>query len=257
MDKRSCTLSLVGSGPGDPELITLKGIKSLQKADVVLYDALACKELLAYAPNALKIFVGKRNGFKAFSQLEIQEVIVNLAKKYKHIVRLKGGDPFVFGRGLEEIDHVEPYGIRTEVIPGITSAISVPSRYGIGVTKRGVSESFWVITGTTSSYQLSSDLKLAAQSSATLVILMGMSKLEKIVSILQDENKGDKPIAIIQNGTTSQEKIGFGIIDNILGIVKEQALSNPAVIIIGEVVRESLKLKEFYKQNYTSFELAV
>ncbi|MGB5242989.1 MAG: uroporphyrinogen-III C-methyltransferase [Lutimonas sp.] len=257
MDNLNCTLSLVGSGPGDPELITLKGIKSLQKADVVLYDALASKELLAYAPNALKIFVGKRNGFKAFSQLEIQELIVNLAKKYKHIVRLKGGDPFVFGRGLEEIDYVEPYGIKTEVVPGITSAISVPSSYGIGVTKRGVSESFWVITGTTSSYQLSTDLKLAAQSSATLVILMGMSKLEKIVTTLQNENKGEKPIAIIQNGTTSKEKIGFGIIDNILGIVKEQKLSNPAVIIIGEVVRESMKLKDFYKLNYAAFELAV
>jgi uroporphyrin-III C-methyltransferase len=257
MDSLTCTLSLVGAGPGDPELITLKGIRSLQKADVVLYDALASKELLSYAPNALKIFVGKRNGFKAFSQLEIQEIIVNLSKKYRHIVRLKGGDPFVFGRGLEEIDYVEPYGIKTEVIPGITSAISVPSRYGIGVTKRGVSESFWVITGTTSSHQLSSDLKLAAQSSATLVVLMGMSKLEKIVKILQNENRGDKPIAIIQNGTTSQEKIGFGLIDNILGIVNEQELTNPAVIIIGEVVRESAKLKEFYKQNYASFELAV
>ncbi|MGB5383246.1 MAG: SAM-dependent methyltransferase, partial [Lutimonas sp.] len=152
---------------------------------------------------------------------------------------------------------VEPYGIKTEVVPGITSAISVPSSYGIGVTKRGVSESFWVITGTTSSYQLSTDLKLAAQSSATLVILMGMSKLEKIVTTLQNENKGEKPIAIIQNGTTSKEKIGFGIIDNILGIVKEQKLSNPAVIIIGEVVRESMKLKDFYKLNYAAFELAV
>jgi len=257
MDNLNCTLSLVGSGPGDPELITLKGIRSLQKADVVLYDALASKELLAYAPNALKIFVGKRNGFKAFSQLEIQEIIVSLSKKYSHIVRLKGGDPFVFGRGLEEIDHVEAYGIKTEVVPGITSAISVPSRYGIGVTKRGISESFWVITGTTSSYQLSSDLKLAVKSSATLIILMGMTKLEKIVATLQNENKGDKPIAIIQNGTTPQEKIGFGLVDNILGIVKEQQLSNPAVIIIGEVVRESVKLKEFYTQNYASFELAV
>ncbi|MFD1315602.1 uroporphyrinogen-III C-methyltransferase [Namhaeicola litoreus] len=257
MDNFSCTLSLVGAGPGDPELITLKGIKSLQKADVVLYDALACKELLTYAPNALKIFVGKRNGFKAFSQLEIQEIIVNLSKKYRHIVRLKGGDPFVFGRGLEELDHVEPYGINAEVIPGITSAISVPSRFGIGVTKRGVSESFWVITGTTSSHRLSADLKLAVQSSATVVILMGMSRLEQIVEIFQQENKGDRPIAIIQNGTTSQEKIGFGLIDNILGIANEQELSNPAVIIIGEVVRESLKLKEFYKHNYTSFEYAV
>lgn len=251
-------LTLIGAGPGDPELITIKGIKAMVNADVVLYDALASKELLDYAPNALKIFVGKRKGFKAFSQHETNDLIVRLSKKFRNIVRLKGGDPFVFGRGLEEIEYVEQFGIITEMIPGITSATSVPANFGIGVTKRGIAESFWVITGTTSDLSLSNDIRLAVQSTATLVILMGMSKLKTIVQLLQNQNKGELPIAIIQNGTTTDEKIGFGIVDNILEIAQENNLQSPAIIIIGEVVRESNKLKNIYQKFYSPrLEMAV
>jgi uroporphyrin-III C-methyltransferase len=134
------------------------------------------------------------------------------------------------------------------VIPGISSAIAVPANQGISLTKRGVSESFWVITGTTSDRNLSNDVALAAKSTATVVILMGMSKLEQIVALFQKESKGETPIAIIQNGTLTNEKIGIGTINTILQVVADNKLSNPAIIVIGEVVRERNNLKGFYKQ---------
>ncbi|MBU2018225.1 MAG: uroporphyrinogen-III C-methyltransferase [Bacteroidetes bacterium] len=247
------TVTLVGAGPGDPDLLTVKGAKALAQADVVLYDALANEELLSYAPKkALRIFVGKRKGSHAYTQDHINQLIVDNALTYGHVVRLKGGDPFIFGRGSEEIDYVESFGIPTFVIPGISSAIAVPAYQGIPLTKRGVSESFWVITGTTSSRQLSSDIHLAAQSSATVVVLMGMSKLEEIVAIFQSESKGETAVAIIQNGTTPEEKIGIGTIDTIQEIVTEQQLSSPAIILIGAVVGDSQTRKGFCKELKSS-----
>lgn len=243
------TVTLVGAGPGDPDLLTIKGAKALAEANVVLYDALANEEILSYAPKkAIKIFVGKRKGCHEYTQDQINQLIVDNALTYGHVVRLKGGDPFIFGRGGEEIDFVESFGIPTFVVPGISSSIAVPAYQGISLTKRGVSESFWVITGTTSDRKLSNDVALAAQSSATVVILMGMSKLSQIIELFQNESKGETPVAIIQNGTTSQEKIGVGTIDNIQQVVAENKLSNPAIIVIGEVVKESNKLKGFYEE---------
>ena len=242
-------VTLVGAGPGDPDLLTLKAVKALAKANVVLYDALANDEILAYAPQeAIKIFVGKRIGNHAYTQEQINQLIVDNALTYGHVVRLKGGDPFIFGRGSEEIEYAESFGIPTFVIPGISSAIAVPASLGISLTKRGTSESFWVITGTTSDRNLSNDVALASQSSATVVILMGMSKLSQIVSLFQKESKGETPIAIIQNGTTPDEKIGIGTINTIEEIVAQNKLSSPAIIVIGEVVKESNKLKGFYEE---------
>ena len=237
-------LTLIGAGPGDPELITLKGIKALELADVILYDALISKELLKYAPNATKIYVGKRKGFHRYSQDEINEMIVDQAIHNGHVVRLKGGDPFVFGRGSEEIDYVENFGIPSTIIPGISSSIAVPSSIGIPLTKRGVSESFWVITGCTSDRQLSKDVELAAQSSATIVILMGMGKLAEITTIFQKLNRGNTPAAVIQNGTLENQKSGVGTIDDIAEIVKVNNLSSPAIIIIGDVVSEKINTQE-------------
>ncbi|MEX1382288.1 uroporphyrinogen-III C-methyltransferase, partial [Lutibacter sp.] len=170
-------VTLIGAGPGDPDLITVKGVKALQSAKVILYDALINRELLEYAPYAKKIFVGKRKGMHSFTQDKINELIVKSAFEYGNAVRLKGGDPFIFGRGSEEVEFIESFGIETEVISGISSAMAVPASQGISLTKRGISESFWVITGTTSERKLSTDVYLAAQSTATVVILMGMSKL--------------------------------------------------------------------------------
>ena len=242
-------VTLVGAGPGDPDLLTLKAVKALAKANVVLYDALANDEILAYAPQeSIKIFVGNRIGNHAYTQEQINQLIVDNALTYGHVVRLKGGDPFIFGRGSEEIEYAESFGIPTFVIPGISSAIAVPASQGISLTKRGTSESFWVITGTTSDRNLSNDVALASQSSATVVILMGMSKLSQIVSLFQKESKGETPIAVIQNGTTPDEKIGIGTIDTIEEVVAQNKLSSPAIIIIGEVVKESNKLKGFYEE---------
>ena len=242
-------VTLVGAGPGDPDLLTLKGVKALAEANVVLYDALANEEIMNHAPKtAIKIFVGKRIGAHEYSQDQINQLIVDNALTYGNVVRLKGGDPFIFGRGSEEIEFAESFGIPTFVVPGISSSIAVPAYQGISLTKRGTSESFWVITGTTSDRKLSNDVALAAQSSATVVILMGMSKLSQIVSLFQKESKGETPVAIIQNGTTANEKIGVGTINNIQKVVAENNLSSPAIIVIGEVVKESNKLKGFYEE---------
>lgn len=242
-------VTLVGAGPGDPELLTLKGVKALAKANVVLYDALANEAIMNHAPKtAIRIFVGKRKGAHSYSQDQINQLIVDNALTYGNVVRLKGGDPFIFGRGCEEIEFVESFGIPTFVVPGISSAIAVPANQGISLTKRGISESFWVITGTTSDRNLSKDVALAAKSTATVVILMGMSKLDQIITLFQNESKGETPIAIIQNGTLSKEKFGIGTINTIQEIVTENKLSNPAIIVIGEVVRERNKLKGFYKE---------
>lgn len=248
--KNEARLTLVGAGPGDPDLITVKGIKALAEADVVLYDALISKELLKYAPNSLKVFVGKRKGDHRYSQDEINALIVENAFNYGHVVRLKGGDPFIFGRGSEEINYVDNFGIPCTIVPGISSSLAVPANVGIPLTKRKVSESFWVITGCTSNNKLSNDIKIASQTSATLVILMGMHKIKEITSVLQKNNKGDTPIAIIQNGTTQNERIGVGTVNNILEIVSSKKLSSPAIIIIGEVVKESIKLREIQKKLY-------
>jgi uroporphyrin-III C-methyltransferase len=242
-------VTLLGAGPGDPELITLKGVLALNKADVVLYDALIDPVLLKHAPkSAIKIFVGKRVGKHSLPQEDTNQLCVSLAKKHGHVVRLKGGDPFVFGRGAEEIEYIEAFGIQTELIPGITSAIAVPASVGIPVTKRGVSESFWVVTGTTTAGELSSDLTLAAQSTATVVILMGTKKLPEIVATYQKAGKGNLPIAIIQSGTTREEQITAGYIADISQKAIDNRVEAPAIIIVGEVVRESLKLADIYRE---------
>ena len=242
-------LTIVGAGPGDVDLITIKAVKALETADVVLYDALVNEELLKYAPQAEAVFVGKRFGCHAYSQDQINELIVAMAKTHGHVVRLKGGDPFVFGRGSEEIEYAQQFGVETAIVPGISSALGVPASNGISLTQRKVSESFWVITGTTSDHKLSKDVNLATQSSATVVILMGMHKLNEIVTLYQNNRTDDLPIAIIQNGTTASQKMVSGKISSILELVKEQELASPAIIIIGEVVGHTSKLTSFVKEE--------
>jgi len=243
-------LTVIGAGPGDPDLITLKAIKALQAADVVLYDALVNPELLEYAEDAELIFVGKRKGCYAYQQEQINELIVQRGHS-QHVVRLKGGDPFIFGRGAEEMEYAATHGFKVAMVPGISSSVAVPASQNIPVTKRGAAESFWVITGTTKEHKLSSDVALAAKSNATVVILMGMSKLPAIVALFEEEGKAETPIAIIQNGTREDEKIGIGTIATIQSEVVKQQLTNPAIIIIGEVVNHRKALSsaiESYKQ---------
>jgi len=247
-------LTVVGAGPGDVDLITLKAIKVLKKADVVLYDALVNEELLDFInPKAEIIFVGKRRGCYRYQQEQINDLIVARAKTHGHVVRLKGGDPFIFGRGAEEMEFAANFGIETAMVPGISSSLSVPAYQNIPLTKRGSAESFWVITGTTKEHKLSKDVALAAKSNATIVVLMGMGKLAEIVQLFQQEHKNDLPVAIIQNGTRTNEKVGIGTVDTILDIVKNQELSNPAIIVLGEVVHHRQTILDIQKEHLKEF----
>lgn len=243
-------ITLVGAGPGDADLITIKGIKALKTADVVLYDALVNEELLEFAPaNAVKVYVGKRSGDHSFSQGNINKLMIDYAINYGHVVRLKGGDPFVFGRGYEELDHAASYSIPAVVIPGISSSIAVPGLQQIPVTHRGLSESFWVVTGTTSDGKVSNDLYEAARTNATVVVLMGVHKLAEITQIFKNEGKYRLPAAVIQSGSTENEKVAVGVIDTIVELVEEKQISSPALIVIGEVVSlhpSFQPIKEFY-----------
>jgi len=209
----------------------------LANAEVILYDALANEELLNYAsPACIKVFVGKRFGCHTLSQQEINNLILEYAYSYKKVVRLKGGDPFVFGRAWEEIELAHTAGIEVEVIPGISSALAVPSSKMIPLTCRGINESFWVTTGTTQSGEISPDIAIAASSSATVIILMAMSKLEPIMEIFTQHGKSEVPVAIIQEGTTKNEKTVIGKVKDIVYCSQYAGLTNPAIIIIGEVV---------------------
>ena len=238
MSIKTPKLTVVGAGPGDVDLITVKAIKVLKTADVVLYDALVNEELLAYInPEAEQIFVGKRRGCYTYQQEQINELIVARAKASGHVVRLKGGDPFIFGRGAEEMEYAANLGLEVAVVPGISSSLAVPAYQNIPLTKRGSAESFWVITGTTKDHKISNDIELAAKSNATIVVLMGMSKLPQIVKLMKIENKNNLPVAIIQRGTTSREKVGIGTVDTIEKIVADNELKNPAIIVLGEVVK--------------------
>lgn len=243
-------ITLVGAGPGGTDLISLRGLKALAKADIVLYDALVSEELLQYCPQAVqKIYVGKRSNKHAYTQDEINELLVKFAISHGNVVRLKGGDPFVFGRGYEEIDFAHKKGIETEVIPGISSAIGVPSLQGIPITHRGTTESFWVITGTTSSGKISQDVFTAAKTSATVVILMGVGKLAEIVDIYKKEGRNALPIAIIQNGAMPNEKVAVADIQSIESRAQELQIGSPAVIVIGEVVSFHVDYSKFIIQN--------
>lgn len=232
-------LSVVGAGPGDPELITLKAIKAIASAQAVLYDALVDKTLLEHcSPSCEQIYVGKRAG-ESHSQDAINTLIVEKAYALGHVVRLKGGDPFVFGRGQEEIEFARGFGLLTDYIPGISSSYAAVGAAEIPLTIRGVNESFWVMTGTKSDGSLTADLTLGLQSSATLVILMGMNKLKEIADLCQSLGKGDISAAIIQNGTMKNQRVGISTAAELASMASKEGLSNPAVIVIGEVVRHA------------------
>jgi len=247
-------VTLVGAGPGDPELITVKGLKALQSADVVLYDALSNPALLAEAPaTALKIYVGKRANNHRYTQDEINLLIVQYAFSNGHVVRLKGGDPFIFGRGHEELVYIESFGIETQVVPGISSSIAVPELQGVPLTRRGINESFWVITGTTSKGKISKDIFLAAQSSATVVILMGTKKIAEITRIFTQYGKGSTPAMVIQNGSMPNERMVHGTVTTIQAAMQRENIGAPAIIVIGEVVDlhpERLEEFESILNNY-------
>ena len=244
-------ITLVGAGPGDLELITIKGLKAIQSADVILYDALVNEALLDEAPTAKHIFVGKRKGFKALGQNEINKLIVDQAIKFGHVIRLKGGDSFVFGRGYEEIQYAQLFGIPTEVVPGISSSIAVPALAGIPVTHRGVSNSFTVITATLSDGSLNPEIKQLPNLNGTFVILMGLSKINEIAEVFINSGREKEAFGIISNGSLENQNVVIGSADTIVQMVEQKRVKAPATIVIGEVVKTAKSyFAGKYYQNY-------
>lgn len=228
-------LFVLGAGPGDPDLITVKGYRILQQADVILYDNLANQELLSLAPESCdKIYVGKQPYGEYTPQEQIHEMIKHFAFNKGKVVRLKGGDPFIFGRGFEEIMYAREQGIKTHFIPGITS-MQASGFEDIPLTHRALSESVWMVTGTKKDGRLSADLKLAIQSKATVVIYMGMKKLKEIADTYIGADFGDIPAAIIQHASLPNQKSVRGLVKDLPELAESNGLTYPAIIIIGEV----------------------
>ncbi len=231
---------LVGAGPGDPDLLTIKGKRCLQRADVVVYDRLVAKAILKMVPKRVRLIdVGKEAGHHKVPQEAISELLVHEALQGNRVVRLKGGDPFVFGRGAEEINELVEAGIVFEVVPGISSAIAVPAYAGIALTCRGIASSFTVLTGhkSVSEDGFSMPNKYTGQE-GTLVILMGLDNLSSIMDeLLNKEWPSSTPVAVIESGTTREQNVVEGTISTIVNMVKERRLQAPAVIVVGEVVR--------------------
>lgn len=233
-------VAIVGAGPGDPELITLKAVRFIQKADVILYDRLVNEELLNYAmPEALRIYCGKSPGHHSMPQRKIEQLMIQHAGEGKVVVRLKGGDPFVFGRGGEEALAVAAAGIPYEVIPGITSAIGAAASAGIPLTHRGLAASFTIVTGTRcNEHESPVRWDQLVNSVDTIVVYMGISQFSEIRKQLTQHGKsGLTPVAVIENGTTSRQRTVTGTLNNIEKLLAVMKINNPALIIIGEVVK--------------------
>lgn len=239
---------LVGAGPGDPGLLTLKGKGILELADVVVYDALVSPGILAMInPHAETINAGKRRGRHSLPQRETTELLIAKAQDNAIVVRLKGGDPFVFGRGGEEMADLIKAGIPVEVVPGITAGIAVPAYAGIPVTHRGYSSSVTFVTGHESvgKYRPEVNWRALAQGSETIVIYMGIHNLQQIIpQLLSADLAPSTPIALIRWGTRPDQEELYGTLDNILDLVEKTGFQAPAVGIIGQVVdfpRENLR----------------
>ena len=236
---------LVGAGPGDVELLTLKAKDLIARADVIVYDRLADDKILQFASDtAERIYVGKAPGHHSMKQEEISQLLVDLTKKYNFIVRLKGGDPFVFGRGGEEALLLAENNVSFEIVPGVTSAIAVPAYAGIPVTHRGIATSFAVITGHEMSDKSNIRWDKLSTGVDTLVFLMGVENLPKIAQNLIDNGKpANTPTAIIQNGTKPAQRVLITTIENAAEDVKREGITSPAIILVGGVVelREHIK----------------
>lgn len=234
------SVAIVGAGPGDPELITVKAMRCIQEADVILYDRLVNEELLNYGrTGVVLIYCGKSPGQHSMSQEKINELLIQFATGGCKVVRLKGGDPFVFGRGGEEALAVVEAGIPYEVIPGITSAIGVAASTGIPLTHRGIAASFAVVTGSRCPEHVAPiPWDRLAHSVDTLVIYMGVSQLSEIREQLLVHGKdAQTPIALIENGTFACQRTVTGTLENIDKLAVAMKIRNPALIIVGEVVK--------------------
>lgn len=235
---------LTGAGPGDPELLTLKAINAIRNADIIVYDRLVNKEILNYAKKDVVLkYVGKENKKHTVPQNEINEILFQASQKYENVVRLKGGDPFVFGRGGEEAIYLFERDVKFEIIPGISSSVAVASYAGIPVTHRGITTSFRVVTAHETPDKKISQLEWQTfLNDETIVFLMGLHNIglisSKLIGLGKDKNY---PCAVISKGTTKEQKVVIGTLEDI--VEKSKGLKSPAIIIVGKVVnlREQLR----------------
>lgn len=238
-------VALVGSGPGDPELLTVKARRLIDQADVVLHDKLPGEALLETIEEAKRIDVGKRAGGERTPQSEINERLVALAREGKRVVRLKGGDPVVFGRGGEELEYLVAHEVPVEVVPGVTSAVAAPEVVGIPVTHRDHASSVSFVTGHEDPTKPESavDWAALANTGGTIVVLMGVGKLPEYTSALQDAGlPADTPVALVERGTRPGQQVATGTLETIVEVRDESGIEPPAVTVIGEVagIREEV-----------------
>jgi len=239
---------LVGAGPGDPKLLTLKAVEALRQAETVVYDRLVSESVLDFAPkDTQKIYVGKSSEKHHLSQEEINQLLVDLALDGKVVVRLKGGDPFVFGRGGEEAEVLSTNNIAFEVVPGVTSAVAAAAYAGIPVTHRDCASSFAVVTGhQAADPQKTIDWRKLAGAVDTIVVLMGVGSLDLITQSLIDGGLSPTlPVAVVEWGTTKKQRHLTATLDSIAKLARQHGVKPPAVVIIGEVVNLGSKLSWF------------
>lgn len=230
---------LVGAGPGDPELLTVKALRLIKEADMVVYDRLVSEEILDLIPTGIaKIYVGKATGRHSLPQNEINNLLIKLAKGHRHIVRLKGGDPFIFGRGSEEAVVLAKNNIQFEIVPGITSAMACAAYAGIPLTHRGLADGVQIITGhRRGDLELQLDQGALSNKNCTLAIYMGLGNLEPIVkAVLNAGRPGSTPVAVIEQGTTSQQQRVISNLSKLVVDTQQAGIVPPAMVIIGEVV---------------------
>ncbi len=241
---RKAKVYIIGAGPGDWELISVKGLNKIKEADAILYDFLASQDLLRFAKkNAEIICVGKRDGLHILEQSQINKLLYEKAKQAKTIVRLKGGDPLVFSRGVEEALYLRKKGIDFEIIPGITSGFAAPESFGIPLTRRGKFSSIAVLTG-----RKSSTHPLDAPECDTLVYLMAVGNIKNIVKAILNSGKNKETLcAFIERGTTADERILTGNLGNIVQKAEDYKIKPPAVFIVGEIIKYG---KKIYADKY-------
>lgn len=246
------TVYLIGAGPGDPELLTLRGARMLSDSDAVVYDALANDELLDMAPDgAARFDVGKRAGGRGPSQEDINRLLARLARRHEVVVRLKGGDPCVFGRGGEEALALKEAGVPFQIVPGVTAGLGAPAYAGIPVTHRGISSSVTFVTGhrasdATSSGDAGVDWDALARVGGTVVVYMGLSKIDAVAERLVSGGRSpDTPAAVIECGTYADQRTVVGDLASIAGLSRAADAGRPALIVVGEVVELSAAMDWF------------
>lgn len=230
---------IIGAGPGDWELITVKGLKRIKEADVILYDLLASSEILGFAKKGAQVIcVGKADGLHLLEQAQINKLMVEKARGNKIVARLKGGDPFVFSHGIEEALFLKKQGIPFEIVQGVTSAFAAPESFGIPLTRKGRYSSIAVLTG-----RKSSGDPLDAPDCDTLVYLMAVSNIRNVIKALfKSGRKKSTPCAFIEKGTTLQERIVVGTLGNIAARAVRYGVGSPAVFVVGNVVRYAKRI---------------